>query len=189
MRLFLLSLFIILNSGTRKKENIDQKKKLSTKEKIELGMSFANKTQMKLAKNLIGTIQKSGTVAALEFCNEKAYPLTDEMAIKLKASIKRVSNKPRNLINKAAAKEETYIRQYQKLIDSNSEYSPIVEEMENGKTQFYSPIVTNQLCLQCHGSKKEIDKKTLNTITTLYPNDMAKGYSANQVRGLWSIQF
>ena len=189
MRLFLLSLFIILNSCTGKKENTDQKKELSSKEKIEIGVSIANKTQMQLAKNLVGTIQKSGTVAALEFCNEQAYPLTDEMANKLNASIKRVSNKPRNPNNKATEKEVTLINQFQNLIDSNAEYTPIIETMENGKTQFYSPIVTNGLCLQCHGSANDIHKKTLNKITTLYPNDLAKGYSVNQVRGLWRIEF
>lgn len=189
MRLFLLSLFIILFSCTGKKESTDQKKELTTKEKVEIGLSIANKTQMQLAKNLVGTIQNSGTGAALEFCNEKAYPLTDEMANKLNASIKRVSNKPRNPDNKATEKEENLINHFQQLIDSNSEYTPFIGTLENGKTQFYAPIITNGLCLQCHGSATDIRNKTLNKIKNLYPNDMAKGYSVNEVRGLWRIEY
>ncbi len=55
---------------------------------------------------------------------------------------------------------------------------------------FYAPIITNTLCLQCHGKPgSDIKPKVLASLKDLYPNDMAKGYDANQVRGLWSIDF
>ena len=161
----------------------------NNKSKKEFGYSIATKTKQKLAKNLIGTIQKEGTVAALKFCNVQAYPLTNEMATVLNAEIKRVSDKPRNPKNKANKKEIGFIAHFQNMIDNDVFYEPIIENLSNGKTQFYAPIVTNQMCLQCHGSANDIHKKTLNTITTLYPDDMAKGYSVNQVRGLWRIEF
>ena len=159
------------------------------KRKKELGFNIANKTKLELGKNLMGAIQKEGTVAALTFCNKKAYPITDDMASKLEATIKRVSDKPRNLHNKANQKETVIISHFQNMIDNNIAYEPIIENLGNGKTQFYAPIVTNAMCLQCHGTQKNISSETLKKINELYPQDLAKGYTENQVRGLWSIQF
>ena len=75
----------------------------------ERGLKYALSTKKVLGKNLMGKIQKEGTIAALEFCNMKAYPLTDSMSVFHKATIKRVSDKPRNFKNKANSLEEGYI--------------------------------------------------------------------------------
>lgn len=70
----------------------------------ERGLKYALTTKAVLGKNLMGTIQKKETLEALEFCNVKAYPLTDSMAVVHNATIKRVSDKPRNQKNKAIQK-------------------------------------------------------------------------------------
>ncbi|WP_232771598.1 hypothetical protein [Tenacibaculum sp. Bg11-29] len=54
----------------------------------ERGLKYALTTKSVLGKNLMSTIQKEGTLAALNFCNERAYPLTDSMSIIHKATIK-----------------------------------------------------------------------------------------------------
>ncbi|MGG8498124.1 c-type heme family protein [Tenacibaculum sp. TC6] len=155
----------------------------------ELGLSYALDTKKVLGKNLMGTIQKKGTLNALAFCNEKAYPLTDSMAIHFNASIKRVSDKPRNSNNAANTEEIEIINEYKKIIDNKEEVKPIVKQTEEQVT-FYYPIVTNSMCLQCHGNPKtQIQPEVLQKIAQLYPNDNAQGYDVNQVRGIWSIQF
>ncbi len=134
-------------------------------------------------------IQKEGTLAALNFCNIKAYSLTDSMSVVNNAVIKRVSDKPRNYNNKANAKENEYISIFKNDIESNKESEPIVVETKE-KVSFYYPIKTNSMCLQCHGKPtSDIEIKTLKHINELYPNDLATGYSENQVRGIWSITF
>jgi len=126
---------------------------------------------------------------ALAFCNNKAYPITDSMAAVHKAKIKRVTDKFRNPENKASAKEITYLQQFQKALDEGKEAKPIVDSVA-GKIQFYYPIVTNSMCLKCHGTPNTtIEKETLSKIKLLYPNDLATGYDVNQVRGIWSIEF
>lgn len=155
----------------------------------ERGLKYALATKSELGKNLIGTIQKKGTLAALEFCNEKAYPLTDSMSVVYNATIKRVSDKPRNIKNKASAKELQYIKAFKTTIANKEEPQPIIEETES-LVNFYYPITTNTLCLQCHGKpKKEIKRETLKSLKALYPNDKAIGYDVNEVRGIWSITF
>jgi hypothetical protein len=76
----------------------------------ERGLKYALATKAVLGKNLMGKIQKEGTLEALNFCNTKAYPLTDSMAVVHKASIRRVSDKPRNPNNKANKEELGYIQ-------------------------------------------------------------------------------
>lgn len=154
----------------------------------EVGLEYALATKKLLGENLMGTIQKKGTIEALAFCNIQAMPLTDSMSTKYNASIKRVSDKNRNPDNKANAEELTYIQHFKKQLANNKEPQPIVLEKGN-KVQFYYPIPTNTMCLQCHGKPNEINPAVRAKTLKLYPQDLAVGYSENEVRGIWSITF
>lgn len=155
----------------------------------QIGLEIAQSTQKVLGKNLMGKMQKEGSVAALKFCNERAYPLTDSMAIVHNAKIKRVSDKTRNPRNKANAQEMEHIAFFKDKIRANEVYEPIV--MENGdKIHFYAPIVTNDMCLKCHGNpSKDIPSEVVSILNERYPEDAATEYSTNEVRGIWSITF
>lgn len=153
------------------------------------GLQYALFTKGQLGKNLMGTIKKKGTKEAITFCNERAYALTDSMAKVNNATIKRVSDKPRNQNNKANKVELAHIEKFKAMISNQEEVKPIVEEAGNS-VNFYYPITTNDMCLQCHGTlSNEIKSDTYKTIKGLYPNDKAIGYDVNQVRGIWSITF
>jgi len=172
--------------GMHKKQASTETQDLTYEEK---GLKFALGTKAVLGKNLMGTIQKKGTLAAVEFCNIKAYPLTDSMSVVYNANIKRVSDKPRNPENKANTKELQHIESFKKVLAANEEPKPILEEYED-VVNFYYPITTNSMCLQCHGTpNKELDTEAYKTIKALYPKDMAIGYDVNEVRGIWSITF
>ncbi len=155
----------------------------------ERGMQMAQATKAELGKNLMGQIQKNGVIAALDFCNIQAMPLTDSMSVAYKAQIKRVSDKPRNPKNQANALELTGIQKFKDQVAANKEPTPIVTTMGE-KVEFYYPIVTNSMCLKCHGTPgKELESLTLSNILKHYPNDKATGYGENEVRGIWSIEF
>ncbi|WP_289044478.1 DUF3365 domain-containing protein [uncultured Olleya sp.] len=180
------------SNGKGKKSTIDQQQVENSIEELpyaERGLKYALTTKAVLGKNLMGTIQKKGTLEALAFCNEKAYPLTDSMSVVHNASIKRVSDKPRNQNNLANKKELTYINSFKNDIKNNTEPKPIVDVLED-KVQVYYPIKTNAMCLQCHGKpNQDIKRPTLKSLANLYPDDKAVGYDLNQVRGIWSISF
>ena len=155
----------------------------------QIGMKYAKSTKAELGKNLMGAIQKEGVLHALEFCNVQAMPITDSMAKVHQASIKRVSDKNRNPSNKANATELEHISFFKDAIAQGNEPNPIVEEDENS-IHFYYPIVTNDMCLKCHGKPgQQIEQNTYDKILELYPNDKAIGYDINEVRGIWSIEF
>jgi len=159
--------------------------KMSYKER---GVKYAMATKSVLGKNLMGAIKSKGTEGALEFCNTRAYPLTDSMALASNTKIKRVSDKTRNPKNVANAMELEYIKLAKNALSKGEKPTPQVREIE-GKMLVYVPITTNKMCMQCHGDKNtDISKKTLEKISELYPEDKAIGYKENELRGIWVIK-
>jgi len=155
----------------------------------DIGLKYALSTKAQLGKNLLKAIAEKGTVGAVEFCNIEAMKLTDSMSVMHNAIIKRVSDKARNPKNIANAKELGHITAFKELVKAGSDIDPIVEEI-NGEVNFYYPITTNTMCLQCHGTPNEqVTSETLGTLKALYPSDKALGYNVNEVRGIWSIVF
>lgn len=154
----------------------------------ERGLEYALDAQAVLGKNLVQAIHKDGTVGALSFCNEKAYPLTDSMAVVQNVKLKRVSDKPRNPDNKATDEELEYIDTYKKSISKQEPPKPLVIKTTD-EVQVYYPILTNGMCLQCHGTTRNLEPNTLKKLTLLYPKDKALEYDLNEVRGLWRVRF
>ena len=110
------------------------------------------------------------------------------MAVHLKANIKRVSDKNRNPNNAANTQELTYIQEAKTALKEKGSVAPKVFEKDNKMIGYY-PIVTNNMCLQCHGTPvKDVNSKALSKINALYPNDKATGYAANELRGIWVIE-
>ncbi len=155
----------------------------------EIGLDYALSTKKELGKNLISTIQKKGTLEAVSFCNKRAYLIIDSMAVAQNATIRRVSDKPRNPKNQANQKELRSIETFKKAIAANKDYEPITE-VTHDEVKFYYPIMTNSMCLQCHGDPNiDIKPEVIVSLSNLYPEDKATGYDVNEVRGIWSITF
>lgn len=171
------------------KEDMRSGETKKDKDYADIGMRYALAAQAALGKNLMKAIQEKGTVGALEFCNLKALPLTDSISVMNNAIIKRVSDKPRNPDNSASEEELGYITYFKKITAAGKQAKPIVKT-ESGEVDFYYPISTNSMCLQCHGKpNQQILPETLGALKNLYPTDQATGYDINEVRGIWAINF
>jgi len=155
--------------------------------KAERGLEYALSTKTVLGKNLMGKIQSEGTIGALEFCNIQAIPLTDSMAKVHHSLISRVTDQPRNQDNLLADHEVPTLNLFKQRASDGVEQEPVLRE-ENGKTYFYFPIMTNSMCMQCHGKPgTDIQNATLAAIKAKYPKDKATGYGVNEVRGMWKV--
>jgi len=177
-----------MGKGMRQGMGQNDTLKQTLEQKVEIGLEYALTTKQLLGQNLMGAIQKEGTLHALEFCNIEAIPLTQQMEEQHGAVIRRVSDKYRNPDNAANEEERYYIAHFQKEIAAGKDPKPVVLP-EGNQTRFYYPIVTNSMCLQCHGKPNRLDPKVLDKINWLYPDDLATGYEENEVRGIWSIVF
>ena len=175
--------FLIISCNKKSKEDTtliseDVKQKL---------LNYALETKGVLGKNLMNAINKQGTEKAIEFCSTKAIVITDSMGTALNATLKRVSDKPRNPINMANDNETTFINELKEKVSKGEKMTPKFTESD-GKITGYFPIETNAMCLQCHGSKDlDIKPNVLKKIELLYPKDQATGYKENQIRGIFVV--
>lgn len=153
------------------------------------GKSLALATKSVLGSNLLHAIQSKGTAGAVEFCNTRAIHLTDSMAEFQGADIKRVSDQPRNPNNQANEQELEYIREAKERLSRGEDLKPYLLESDGQMTGYY-PIVTNEMCLQCHGTPNEqVAEATLDVLEEKYPGDKALGYVSNQLRGIWVVNW
>ncbi len=155
----------------------------------EKGMEYAMATQAALGKALQNKIQEAGIQEAIVFCKVEALPITDSLSEKFGVAISRITDKPRNLINTASAEEMKFISNFKSELGTGQPPEPLVVR-QGDDTNFYYPILTNTMCLKCHGSPEEdIRPQVLGVIAELYPEDQATGYGNNQFRGLWKVSF
>lgn len=160
----------------------------SDAEYLSRGLDISLNAQSVLGKNLMKAIQEGGTEGALTFCNIQAIPLTDSTALASGVKIKRVSDRNRNPNNAANERELNYIQQAKAVLQEQGQVEPALFT-DDGKKIGYYPIVTNALCLKCHGDpSSDINTPTLAAINTHYPNDKATGYGVNELRGIWVIE-
>lgn len=185
----LIVLFSCNNSSNIINENI-AKKELVNSEKayIEQGKQIALEAKGVLGKNLLQSLKEKGTQGAMLFCSDKAIFLTDSISKALNVNIKRVSDKNRNPLNSPSDIELEYMNQVKDIISKGEKPRPQVFEEDN-KIIGYFPIMTNAMCLQCHGQKDvDILPNVMLQIDSLYPDDKATGYKENQLRGIWVIE-
>jgi hypothetical protein len=180
--LIVLGLFIISCNTKPKEEKIATN--INRKDTLR---NYAMQTKGVLGKNLMNAINKQGTEKAIEFCSTKAIVITDSMGTALNATLKRVSDKPRNPINMASEDETAFIKELKQKISKGEKMTPKFTESD-GEITGYFPIETNAMCLQCHGSKdSDIKPNVLKKIVQLYPNDQATGYKENEIRGIFVV--
>lgn len=166
----------------------EERKAMSAREEIaKKGKAYALQTKAVLGKNLMAAINVEGTTGAVDFCNTRAIPLTDSSAQALAVHIRRVSDRPRNPDNAADSLQLEQIEAIRGDLMEGKTNAYRLIETEHEVTGFY-PIMTNAMCLQCHGKKGEdVKTATLSALETLYPDDQATGYVANQLRGVWVV--
>jgi hypothetical protein len=159
-------------------------------EYTEKGKEIAGTTANSLMKNLSEKMEKGGIAEAVPFCNTMAHPLTDEMANKYDASIKRTSLYVRNKKNEPNQAEIKILNQFETSFSNKEPLKPVVTLDESGKPHFYGPILLQKKCLACHGTVgEEVNIKTDSIIKSYYPNDKATGFKEGDLRGIWSITF
>lgn len=144
-------------------------------------------------ETISGELQKAlanGSIeSALRYCNVHAYPIADSLAAVYSVSIKRVSDKNRNPRNKTDKMGNFMMKGFGIDLSEGNDLSPKLV-MKDDSVIFYKPIITQALCLNCHGVPgKDITFSNDSLIQSLYPRDKAVGYQANQLRGLWRIGF
>ncbi len=188
-----ISLMIIgsnCGTGTDKKKAVVSQATdtVQIKTPLEKGKEMALKTKAELGRFLMTAIREKGTAGAVAFCSTRALQITDSMSTVLGSHLKRVAEFNRNPINTVTADELSYIQQVKAALAAKENPRPQLTENSETITGYY-PILTESLCLQCHGDNKtEIEPTTLAAINRLYPGDKATGFKLNELRGIWVVE-
>lgn len=151
------------------------------------GSALAMRTKATLGRNLVRALQDSGAPGAVRFCKTEAANITENATSQVEASVVRVSDRPRNLENAADAMELATIETFRAQLARGESLQPVMRDAGDSIVGYY-PIITNGMCLQCHGAKgADIKPETQAAIDAAYPGDRASGYAANQVRGIFVV--
>lgn len=162
----------------------------------ELKVSLRNdaKTFLESLKSvLIKEIQTHGIVSAVSVCSDTAQILTNNFGISKGIYIKRVSFKNRNPLNVPDDFEAKGLKLFEDLHNKNlikpeTEYVKIIEENGVSKVRYMKPILIQPECLNCHGTEEQISPQVKDVINKIYPNDKARDYRIDDLRGAISIQ-
>ena len=151
------------------------------------GKEVAMSAKAALGSNLKQAINAGGTVSAIDFCQANAIPITGHSAEQHDVLLKRVSDLPRNPANAASPLELEYIAASKAALAAGREPAPRLQDIDGRRVGYY-PIVTNGMCLQCHGTPgQELQADTAAALKALYPEDQATGYGVNQLRGVFVV--
>ncbi|MGN6213128.1 Tll0287-like domain-containing protein [Parafilimonas sp.] len=158
---------------------------------LRRGDSVASFAQAMLLSNVSNAIQTRGVAGAVDFCSEKAIPLTDSAAALYGYAISRISNKNRNPGNalRTAADSLAWQQMNALIQDSAQKQKHFIMQAGNSITYYKAITIAMPTCLKCHGQPQtNISPEVLAVINQKYPADKATGYHAGELRGLWKIK-
>jgi len=151
---------------------------------------IANELLTALGQKLKGSMASDGPVAAVSVCKEDAPGIAKRLSAQHGAQVSRVGTRVRNekmgvpnaWQKEALADFDARLAKGEKPADL--EYWKVVD-IGNGSQELHyaKAIVTQQLCVTCHGKAEDIPAPLLQKIRAEYPKDQATGYSVGQLRG------
>ena len=148
--------------------------------------SLTTVAQQTIMKNLTEAIQEKGLEYAIDFCNVEAVPLTNSAVANIHASTKRISEKNRNPDNALKTQADKDIFEHFKKFE-NAKDTLISESKQY---VYYKRInLAMPTCMKCHGKPESIEPNVLAKIDGHYPDDKAKNYNLNELRGLWKVTY
>jgi len=191
MKLFLPLIFIAVLLAACQS---NRPKDLSAEETagyLEKGKQIVQASFSALSGQLSGAMQKGGVQNAVAYCNIKANPIMDSLSQAHQVTISRVTLRPRNPENLSDDNESEILSDFLKMQDLGKSLQPFIESASGEQVIFYAPItIISPLCLNCHGTPgSEISTEDYELIKSLYPDDQATGYSMNELRGMWKVEF
>jgi len=143
-----------------------------------------------LKSKLMSGMQQGGPVTAIQICNTAAENIAGEVSEKFGWKISRTALKLRNTKNTPDAWEAEVLNAFEKRKRHGEEvskidYAEIVNKDGQSVFRYMKAIPTGGLCLSCHGDSLMPD--IASKIDQLYPDDKARGFTAGDIRGAFSV--
>lgn len=152
----------------------------------------AREITQQFTATLLPTLQQAlangGPVMGIEVCSTRAPEIADELAAASSWSVQRVSLKARNNLR---ATPDTWERGVLEQFDDRQKGGATGAELNqsaivDGEFRYMQAQLTMPLCLTCHGTDLAADVRA--ALRQYYPDDLATGYAAGDVRGAVSLR-
>lgn len=138
---------------------------------------FATEMQAALQE----AMASGGPVSAIGVCKEVAPAIAARMSEETGAVVSRTSRKVRNPANTPEPWQVAILDAFQRG-DADNE---VFERYGTNGARYMKIIRTGAICLNCHGAELAPDVRQ--ALDSFYPDDQARGYSLNDVRGAFSV--
>jgi Protein of unknown function (DUF3365) len=161
-----------------------------TPAEVESARGVASALLNQLGQALKTSITNDGSVAAVGVCKDVAPSIAANLSSQQGVQVKRVGTRVRNpnagvpngWQKEALSEFDARLAQGEKPADL--EYWRVVDGTQGKRElRFAKAIVTQQLCITCHGKPEDIPAPLLEKIRAEYPQDEAIGYRVGQLRG------
>ena len=148
---------------------------------MDRGAGYLQPLKAQLQSELKAGMAK-GVGAAIEVCRVRAPEIAADLQSD-EVEMGRTSHRLRNPGNATRPWIEPLLADY--LADPENARPQIVR-LGDGRVGYLEPIVTQPLCLACHGST--IAQPVREKIEELYPSDRALGFETGDIRGVFWVE-
>ena len=126
---------------------------------------------------------KEGPAAAIQVCSEQAPGI----AASLSVDGVRMGRSSHKLRNPGNAPPDWLVPVLENYTSGAAALQPVTVDIAANRHAYVEPIITQLLCLTCHGS--DIDADIAARIAEAYPQDQATGFAAGDLRGVFWVEF
>ncbi len=137
-------------------------------------------------KQLMGALKaglEEGPDSAIDACRVQAPAIAASLSAD-DVRIGRTSHRLRNPANAGPAWATAVLETY---LEQAGDWAPQVVALGEGQAGYVEPIVTQPLCLACHGS--DLAPPVAEALAKHYPEDRATGFGEGDLRGVFWVSF
>ena len=152
--------------------------------------AMVNELLNQLGQRLKSTLSSEGAEAAISVCKEASPSIAKRLSLEHGVAMTRVGTRTRNpVMGTPNAWQQEALSQFETRLSAgenptNLEYWKIVQNAEGRRELRYAKaIITQPMCVGCHGNSSEIPASLAEKIRLEYPKDQATGYSVGKLRG------
>lgn len=144
--------------------------------------------QQELGARLTAALASGGPVQAIAVCNLEAPQIAARLSADSEARVARTALKVRNPANAADTSARVALEAFRRELAADANNVPErFEASPDGAARYMRAIVTQPLCLVCHGA--ELAPEVREALSRLYPADEATGFAVGDLRGAFVVEW
>jgi len=185
----LLSICLLAFATSCSSEKTDVLTAEQTAKVERIGSDASLALKKSLGTQLKAALQSGGPENALKVCQQIAQPITNQTSeTQAAATVTRTALRVRNPVNAPTESDRAVLSEWENLLAEGKALPPskVIRTSEN-QAIYYQPIITESICLKCHGDPSGFSPDLSQKITKLYPEDQAINFSEGDLRGAFRV--